>query len=217
MGEERTLGSQGPRLPRAAVGGGEGAVGELHTETAEQARAHEDLQVLAPAAVVAFREHVCQVVAGEEVVRVRMSRLLVEALFGQDVGFEERVQPEIQPLHRERREAFAQPEPFSREPDGGPVRRGPPGERGLDIHTGDPGRQAIRALHPEVPEYEERLQDRGPEEVPVVGSVHRSCRAVESGSGRRESRVEDVFEGGLQTPDGTMSVRRSPLATVFPG
>ena len=140
-----------------------------------------------------------------------MSRLLVEALFGQDVGFEERVQPEIQPLHRERREAFAQPEPFTREPDGGPVRRGPLGERALDIHPGDPGCQAIRALHPEVPEYEVRLQDRRPEEVPVVGSVHRSCCAVESGSGRLE--VQGRGRGRGRPPGPGRRGQRTPISS----
>ena len=47
------------------------------------------------------------------------------------------------------------------------------------------GREAFRTLYPEVPEYEERLQDRGPEEVPVVRSSHRARRAVEAGSGGR--------------------------------
>jgi hypothetical protein len=110
------------------VGGSKGAVGELHAEAAEESCSHEDLQVFAAAPVVAFHEHVCQVVADEEIVGVRVSRFLVKALPGQDVGFEERVQPEIQRLFRERREAFPQPEPLSREPDGGPVRRRPLGE-----------------------------------------------------------------------------------------
>jgi hypothetical protein len=56
----------------------------LHAKAAVQACSHEDLKVLAPATVVAFHEHVGQVVAGEEVVGVRVSRFLVEALPGQD-------------------------------------------------------------------------------------------------------------------------------------
>jgi hypothetical protein len=140
----------------------------------------EDLEVLVPATVVAFHEYIGQIVASEQVVGVRVSWLLVDALPGQDVGFEEPVQPQIQVLFRERREAFAQPEPLSRKPDRGPVRRRPLGKRGLDVHPGDPAREVFRAIHPEVPEYEKRLQDRRPEEVPVVGAAHSARRVVEA-------------------------------------
>jgi hypothetical protein len=54
------------------------------------------------------------------------------------------------------------------------------GERGLDVHPGDPAREVFRAIHPEVPEYEKRLQDRRPEEVPMVGAAHSARRVVEA-------------------------------------
>src|SRR5215204_3846008 len=76
----------------------------------------------------------------------------------------------------------------------------------------------LRNTEPQrVPEYEERLQDRGPEKVLVLGAAHRACGAVEAGSRGRQPRVDDIVERGLEAANGAVCVRRLLPAGIVPG